>query len=475
MQTVHFKLMHYFLLSLSLITVFHSETVALTPDNLQDNDSTNSFNIVLITIDTLRADHLSCYGYERKTSPNIDKIAQNGFMFKNAMAPSSWTAPSVASLCTSLYPISHGMVHGIADTINNQEILSDNITTLAELVKARGYRTFGVVSNSHLDKKFGFGKGFDFFKCLPFLPASFVHETIDSWAETIKKSDKYFLWVHYFDPHWPYWPYQPREPWLDKYLAEMQDRDIDYKRSLIKKILSGKHHAVAPLLTQNHPRALFLLKALYDSEINHVDSYVGTLIEQFNLNTNTLIIITSDHGDEFLEHGSIGHGGNLYRETIHIPLIIKLPERTDGTIIEKLVNLVDIMPSIAFLLDSPSEEQTVGRSLFQRNTTQTVSPTDKQSQFSFAELDLRNSLKTIITPEWKYIYDYHNKAEQLYSLTTDPFEQKDLSKKNSTVTRKLREQLFNWASHSIKYPPTLQPSQLSPAEKEKLEELGYIQ
>ena len=206
-----------------------------------------------------------------------------------------------------------------------------------------------------------------------------------------------------------------------------------------------------------------------------MDSYVGTLIEKFSLSTNTLIIIASDHGDEFLEHGNIGHGNNLYRETIHIPLIIKLPEPTDGTIVEKPVSLVDIMPSIAFFLDSPSEVQTVGRSLFQRHTAQSLSLTNKQSQFCFSELDLKNSLKTIITSEWKSIYDNHNKAEQLYNLTTDPFEQEDLSKKNSTLTKTLREQLFNWASHSIKYPPTIQPSQLEPEEKKKLEALGYIE
>lgn len=120
--------MKFFLLLLTLTTILFSKTTALPAENPQDTISTNSFNIVLITIDTLRPDHLSCYGYERKTSPNIDKIAQNGFIFKNTMAPSSWTAPSMAFLCTSLYPVSHGMVHGIADTINNQEILSDNVT-----------------------------------------------------------------------------------------------------------------------------------------------------------------------------------------------------------------------------------------------------------------------------------------------------------------------------------------------------------
>lgn len=125
--TVAPKLMKYILVPFSLITIFFSAVGGSASDNLQGNGSTKSPNIVLITIDTLRADHLSCYGYARKTSPNIDKIAQKGVTFKNAIAPSSWTAPSVASLCTSLYPISHGITHGIADTINNQETLSSDI------------------------------------------------------------------------------------------------------------------------------------------------------------------------------------------------------------------------------------------------------------------------------------------------------------------------------------------------------------
>jgi arylsulfatase A-like enzyme len=146
---------------------------ALFPDNLKAEVSKDDFNIVLITIDALRADHLSCYGYERNTSPNIDDIAEKGIIFKNAIAPSSWTAPSMVSLFTSVYPINHGVVHGIryvdSKTIYNQEVFSNELITLAEILKGHGYTTFGVASNLHLNEKFGFARGFNYFQCLSYI------------------------------------------------------------------------------------------------------------------------------------------------------------------------------------------------------------------------------------------------------------------------------------------------------------------
>ena len=137
-------------------------------------------NIVLITIDTLRADHLSCYGYERKTSPVIDAIAENGIVCSNVYAPSSWTAPSMTSLFTSVYPINHGVVHGIGYTednaLNVQEIFSPDLTTLAEVLQANGYSTFGVSANPHLSEKFRFDRGFEYFTCLPFEGAKVVNQ-----------------------------------------------------------------------------------------------------------------------------------------------------------------------------------------------------------------------------------------------------------------------------------------------------------
>jgi len=134
------------------------------PKKISQNASQNDFNIVLITIDTLRADHLSCYGYERETSPNIDKVAEKGILFKNVIAPSSWTAPSMVSLFTSTYPINHGVIHGFnfrkkREKRNQyrQAVFSDELTTLPEILKKQGYTTFGVSSNHNLKKNLGFG------------------------------------------------------------------------------------------------------------------------------------------------------------------------------------------------------------------------------------------------------------------------------------------------------------------------------
>ena len=156
---------------------------------INQNKGKEDFNIVLITIDTLRADHLSCYGYERNTSPNIDQIAEQGTVFKNVIAPSTWTVPSMASLFTSTYPINHGALTATRATnkIYMQDVFSDRLTTLAEILKDHGYTTLGVSSNSHLSRQFGFARGFDYFKGLRWVNARAVNKQIYLLEDKIKK------------------------------------------------------------------------------------------------------------------------------------------------------------------------------------------------------------------------------------------------------------------------------------------------
>ena len=467
--------MKRFILSLFFIVIVYllAGNLVLFQDNLQAEGSKDDFNIVLITIDALRADHLSCYGYERNTSPTIDRISEKGIIFKNAIAPSSWTAPSMASLHTSLYPINHGVIHGIGykknKTVHVQEVFSDELTTLAEILKTRGYTTFGVASNLHLSEKFGFARGFDYFKCLSFLPARPVNKTIYSWEDKIKKSDKFFLWVHYFDPHDPY---SSRSPWIEKYIPE---KSVDKLNLSLKTV-----PALSKLITKfkKDPQILSNLIALYDSEINFVDSYIGQLIHKFELDKNTLIIITADHGEEFLDHGYFGHGHNLYQETIHIPLIIKLPDGTKKETINNHVNLIDVMPTILDMLSIDPPKQTLGKSLVKKKgllswLKELLSRKDS-SDYTFSELTRGPIFKTILTPEWKYIYNYKNKKEQLYNIKSDSSELNNLVSKSTEQRNKLKEQLLDWASNSKKYPTKKQPIHLSPQEKEKLKGLGYI-
>ena len=439
------------------------------------------FNIVLITIDALRADHLSCYGYNRNTSPNIDKIAEKGIIFKNATATSSWTAPSMASLFTSVYPVNHGVIHGLGykKAGYRQEVFSDKLTTLAEILKAHGYTTIGIASNLHLSEKLRFARGFDFFRCLPFVPADSVNGIICRWEDEIKKYGKCFLWIHYIDPHYPY---SPREPWINHYLSEesmlqisnlsdMSTRDLIIFYNKLKEDNQELSKQTMTMLKKN-------LLARYDSEINYVDSYIGELIQIFDQDDNTIIIITSDHGEEFFEYDYVGHGNNLHHETTHIPLIIKLPSSYKKGIVEKNISLVDVMPAILHTLNITAPDQTLGQSFWEKKGPlfwlKKMLLRKESSEYKFAELDNWYTLKSIITPEWKYIYDYKDNTEQLYNIKSDPMELNNLADKKAKQCNKLREQLFKWVSDSKKYSTTKQSLKLSPEEKEKLKELGYI-
>ena len=464
--------MKRFLTLLTVFVLFFAPwNCALSLDNLKDISKDN-LNIVLITIDTLRADHLSCYGYKRKTSPQIDKIAEKGILFKNAIAPSSWTVPSMVSLFTSVYPINHEVIHGfvISQTVYKQEVFSNKLTTLAEILKKHGYTTFGVASNLHLSEKFGFARGFDYFKCLPFLPALSVNNTIYSWKDKIEQSHKFFLWAHYFDPHDPY---HSNPPWVNRYTPKA----LTKKLNLSKKPITELSKLIPTF--KKYPKALSNLIALYDSEINYTDSYIGKLIQKFELDKNTLIIITSDHGEEFLEHGYLGHARNLYQETIHIPLIIKLPNSSKKETFNKQVNLTDIMPTILHMLNIDPPKQTLGKSFWKKRRPlswfkEMLLGKDTLAH-NFSELDRNAILKAIMTPEWKYIYNYQDKNDQLYNLASDPLELYNLANKKTKQRNKLKKQLFKWVSHSEKYPTKSQPFKLSPKEKEKLKGLGYIQ
>lgn len=424
-----------------------------------DVSSNNNFNIVLITIDTLRADHLSCYGYHRKTSPAIDKIAEQGIIFKNITAPSSWTPPSMASLFTSVYPVNHGVVHGTIYarwTQYEREVFSDDLTTLAEILRDQGYATFGVASNLNLSEKFGFARGFDYFKCLSWVPAHFVNDILYAWENEIKKTDKYFLWIHYFDPHVPY---LARKPWIERYASKKSTRKHDFSGKQINDLTR-----LIPDL-KNDPQALADLVAHYDSEINYVDSYIGELIKKFGLTKNTLVVITSDHGEEFLEHGRLGHGNNLYQETIHVPLIIKLPHNSSGQTVDENFSLIDVTPTILGILNIAPPEHMLGKSLLKK-----VVPLN-----TFAELDTNSNLKSLVTAEWKYIYNYSDDSEQLYNVMSDRLELNNLAAENFEQQVRLKEQLFEWVKTAKRHPPKKKFYKLSAEEKEKLKSLGYLQ
>ena len=484
------SIMHFFL---ALCLIVPSSLLSINSSYALDRleSSLPDCNILLITIDALRADHLSCYGYERTTSPHIDKVAGEGFIFENVIAPSSWTAPSMVSLFTSVYPINHGVVHGFiknGKTILNQEVFSHEIITLPEILKAHGYTTFGIAANLHFSEQFGFGRGFDYYKCLPWSPAPVVNEILASWRDTIKSSEKFFLWIHYFDPHHFY---HARKPWIEDYTSSVLTQTLNLSKKTVKQLTES-----IPLFKKDH-QALSHLIALYDSEINYVDYHLGEFMQSFELEENTLMIITADHGEEFLDHEMIGHGHNLYTESITVPLIIKLPHGSNKRVTNQQVSLLDIMPTVLSLARIPSPAQTIGESLISPEGE--VRPIGKRLLFTELERGEDLNLKAVLTEDKKYMYDYDavdrtlsarikrawkkdwrylfnskEVIESLFDRKQDPREHINLINEQASLGETLKQQLDRWIATSHRYPVSqvnITPSQET---QEQLKALGYI-
>ena len=315
-------------------------------------------NILLIGIETLRADHVSCLGYARNTTPAIDKLAKEGVVFSRAIASCSWTMPTIMSIFTSLYPDLHKATDGFKK-------LPEGITTLAEILKENGYLTVAVVSSPILNHTFGFSKGFDLYDDFSVgldidldlfendktnrnhdifgsgaMTSKAVNRTAVAWFE--KNHQKpFFMFVFYFDPHYDYVPPAPFNTVFDP----NYEGSIDGRR-----IASELRRTTRPA-----QRDLDHMIALYDGEILYTDGYVSKLLEklkELQLLDETLIIVFGDHGDEFYEHGSTVHGYTLYDEVIHFPLILRWPGAVpQNKQISALVSQVDIMPTILDYLD----------------------------------------------------------------------------------------------------------------------------
>ncbi len=272
-------------------------------------------NVVVITIDTLRADHLGCYGDKQIKTPNIDTLAQDGVRFERAYTPVPVTLPAHSSLFTGTYPLRSGM-HDFADNK-----LNPSQPTLASVLKENGYATGAVIGSAVLDSRFGLNHGFDFYYDhfdFSRLQESNLDEmersgdlVADQALDWLDKNyqKKFLLWMHLYDPHYPYRPPSP-------YSEEYKDRP-------------------------------------YDGEIAFADSQVGRLIRELKAKgvyENTVIVLTGDHGESLGEHGEKTHGFFIYNATLHIPVIIRLPGGPSARTVSELITLPDLMPTVLSFL-----------------------------------------------------------------------------------------------------------------------------
>ncbi|MCX5884368.1 MAG: sulfatase-like hydrolase/transferase [Proteobacteria bacterium] len=483
--------------------------------------SAGSPNIILITMDTARADHLSCYGYQSLTTPNLDRFSQEGVVFKNAYATNSWTLPSHASIFTGLYPSKHGADH-TSDSLLGEagqkqeyldwyELLSRNFTklskehqTLAEILSAGGYRTAGIIGGIFCNSIFGLSQGFDYYDDeIPFFNIRFflLYQVIDRWfslndfftqygylgkriavdlnSSAFKWLEKdhgqpFFLFINYMDAHTPYLPPPPYDGYFSKIPPNIILRNnpppdasfVTAQTNLINSVISGDH--------QLTPEEKELTVSLYDGGILYLDHYLGFLFEKLKdlkAYDNTIIIITSDHGEAFGEHNQMEHGLTLYEEVLRVPLIIKYPSAyLQRGVIEKRVSLVDLMPTILSFLRYPIPPGIDGEALGNSDH-----PVMAELMMGIAKSRYKGSrdLRAVYQGREKYIWA-SNGSNEFYNLEIDPHEEENIIEKFPYRAEAMDRNLKQWLA-SFEYLKTEQERvKISKQTEEKLRALGYL-
>ncbi|HUE29612.1 MAG TPA: sulfatase [Verrucomicrobiae bacterium] len=437
-------------------------------------------NVVLIMVDTLRADHLSCYGSTTVKTPHIDALAADGLRWVNTFSQASWTRPSVATILTGLYPSSHGAVH-------KADRLPDRVDTLAEVLGRAGYHTVGFADNANISQAFNFQQGFDEYHYLApdfffganepaaqlalysglrlvrerflaryvdvhhyYQPAEVVTAEVRGWLDRSGSAAPFFLFAHYMDPHDPYFVH----PFNGEGYARVANPNP------------------APEMAER-------LHRLYISGIEYLDEHLGVLLEDLKrrgLYDRTLVVLTADHGEEFREHGGWWHGTTLYDEQIHVPLIVKpAGAHALAGVRDELATSLDIAPTIvaAARLTPPAAMQ--GH----------VLPLDGGAaparESTFAEEDLEgNVLQAVRTRAWKLIAANPGNPrglapEELYDLPRDPGEHRNVIAGAPDDAEKMRATLGRAVLEAREHGGASEPAPMDEATKARLKALGYTQ
>jgi arylsulfatase A-like enzyme len=440
--------------------------------------------IVLVSIDTLRADHLGAYGYPRDTSPFLDELARQGVVFERAYAAMSTTAPSHATLFTSLYPLQHRL-------LQNGFKLRDDFLTLAELVSDAGFATAGFVSTELHFAVSNLQQGFatlDEPRLRRRQHYRNADETIDAarqWLRGLEPDARFFLFVHLYDVHTPMRP-------PARHLAALAPASEEERRSLTHFLT--ERHRVPLDFYRNNPDAMLERITAYDAEIRFVDAELRRLFEAFqalDLGRRVLWIITSDHGEGLGDHDWLGHGRHIYEEQIRVPLIFYSSEQPLGPRrVAELVEHVDLLPTIASLVghsDALAAQlpPVQGRSLAPVLDGEPLAPSERAA---FAQrqpfkpsdgpgakesrgYELGNKY-ALVEGRWKYIYRTIG-GDELYDLSADPNEMRSLA---GSGREERREQMKTRLLKRVEeLRGDFEAESVDPETLEKLEALGYVQ
>jgi arylsulfatase A-like enzyme len=449
-------------------------------------------NILLISIDTLRADHLGCYGYERPTSPVIDRLADRSIRFTEAIAPSPWTLPSHAAMLTGRHPVDVG----IADYAS---IMRADVPTLAEVLQEAGYGTAAFVDSrkkGFVGPDRGFDRGFDTFRLAPHVPVPSIDDdmagTVDAalnWLDNRPAEAPFFLFLHTKSVHNVYTgkrsryqgdaPYFKPEPFQSRYLSGKEKR---FTWQEDKTIRGGRYLArlneqigEGALDPADYPaERLEELIAFYDGGIAYTDLHLGRLLEglkQRNLDSETLIVVTSDHGEAFLDHHQFLHQ-EVYRPLLRVPLLYHDPRMPRSGVCDNEVLLEDIMPTLLSAVGVAGPQGMSGRILPLDN-----GPPARRKRFSYYRFQPTDDFEALGLREWPFklvCFRYKGKSDyttELYRLDLDPKERSPLEGE-AKVRQAMKEELLRWSE--AKLVPTQEKLPMSRKDIQDLRALGYL-
>lgn len=428
-------------------------------------DRPEPVNVVIVMVDTLRADHMSAYGYERETTPFISRFASQGFVFEHARSQASCTFPSVNSLLSSRNPA----------IFTRQEVdhlgIPEEYPSIAEILKEHGYRTIAVSASpivratpSDFNPIGGFDRGFDtFVEDTLWRPGGQVNHAITRELDSVE--EPFFLYAHYMDPHGPY---RPPERYNKQFAGEYDGHRF---------IRHGNPVPIGKMLYKNGPyfeitdRDIQHLVDLYDDEIRYFDGVFRRLIknlEDRDLLDNTLIIISSDHGEEFLEHGHIKHCRGVWDTVTRVPLIFRFPGVDGGQRFGNAVQNLDIVPTILDYLEIEPE----GLDLEGTSLLPLLEGREPSRTFAFSD---QREYRSADDGRFHLILDGEDGKVTLFDLRADPGEQSDLFRTDHPEAKKLSDALNGWLTDTGQLMRFDEELAAARAKEEELRALGYLE
>ena len=416
-------------------------------------DAPSRPDVVVIVLDTLRVDRTTLADPSLDTMPFLAEWAEGAVRFDDASSTSSWTAPSVGSLFTGVYPNQHGVDVGVwlferlrrARPELRLKALPEDLETLPEMLRRHGYTTFGIADNPNISAREGFSRGFDRFASADYRGGAEVNGLLAEWLPAIRAADPAFVYLHYMDPHWPYHGHGEVPP---------PNPDRSLQRDEV---------------------------ARYDAELRYLDARLREAFQMLALSDDAIVVVVSDHGEELYERGTTmehrQHGFQVYDELVRVLLLVRDPERApQGARVDRPVSLVDVLPTLRALVGAEPDPQVAGRSLVPLYAEAEAGGAERPLFMLRREVaDRDRQLTAVREGRWKYIRteDGAEVAEQLYDLVTDPGEQRDVAIAEPERVSALRERWLEferaaprWYAEGVVHQPTAE-------EVERLRALGY--